>query len=158
MRQCLHMNGRSPVWRRRWFFRVELAANFAPHSSQEKGFSSKCSVSLWYCMPREAGPGTRETAVSTAECSIRRHNSTVSGQVSRGSTARTTGHWAVRTLTSESRAAHLPTTRHSESHLSPTPGWTRHEVLWVYLSYALSLLKRTQTPRKSETKLTFMFH
>lgn len=55
IRQCLHAKGRSPVCSRRWFFSVELAANLAPHSSQEKGFSSKCSVSLWYCIPGEAG-------------------------------------------------------------------------------------------------------
>ena len=55
---------------------MELAANFAPHSSQENGFSSKCSVSLWYCMPREAVPGTGDTSDQSYESSRKTHLST----------------------------------------------------------------------------------
>lgn len=47
MSQCLQWNGFSPVCRRMWFLRDEVAANLAPHSSHAYGLSSKCSVRLW---------------------------------------------------------------------------------------------------------------
>lgn len=152
------MNGRFLVWRRRWFFRVELVVNFVLYFLQEKGFSLKCFVSLWYCMFREVGLGIREIVVSIVECSIRRYNSIVLGQVLRGSIVRIIGYWVVRILILESRVVYLFIIRYFESYFSFIFGWIRYEVLWVYLFYVFFFLKRIQIFRKSEIKFIFMFY
>lgn len=64
MSQCLQWKGFSPVCRRMWFFRDEVAANFAPHSSHAYGLSSKCSVRLWYKRPERYKHWTHKTALT----------------------------------------------------------------------------------------------